>query len=34
VKDGTVTIRDRDTLKQDRLGADGLLGYLRERLPA
>ena len=33
VKDGTVTVRDRDTLKQDRLGADALLGYLRERLP-
>ena len=33
VKDGTVTVRDRDTLKQDRLSADALLGYLRERLP-
>jgi glycyl-tRNA synthetase len=33
VKDGTVTVRDRDTLEQDRLGADALLGYLRERLP-
>jgi glycyl-tRNA synthetase len=33
VADGTVTVRDRDTLKQDRLGADALLGYLRERLP-
>ena len=33
VKDGTVTIRDRDTLKQDRISADALLGYLSERLP-
>jgi glycyl-tRNA synthetase len=33
VKDGTVTVRDRDTLKQDRIGVDALLGYLRERLP-
>ena len=32
VKDGTVTVRDRDTLKQDRLSADALGGYLRERL--
>src|SRR5215216_4544910 len=29
-KDGTVTVRDRDTLKQDRIGADGLRGYLQE----
>jgi glycyl-tRNA synthetase len=33
VKDGTVTVRDRDTLKQDRISVDALLGYLRERLP-
>ena len=33
VKDGTVTVRDRDTLKQDRIGADALRGYLAERLP-
>jgi glycyl-tRNA synthetase len=33
VKDGTVTVRDRDTLKQDRIGADALRGYLQERLP-
>jgi glycyl-tRNA synthetase len=32
VKDGTVTVRDRDTLKQDRIGADALRGYLQERL--
>jgi glycyl-tRNA synthetase len=33
VKDGTVTVRDRDTLKQDRIGVDALRGYLHERLP-
>ncbi len=32
VKDGTVTVRDRDTLKQDRLPADSLRAYLLERL--
>ncbi len=32
VKDGTVTVRDRDTLKQDRVSADALRGYLQERL--
>jgi glycyl-tRNA synthetase (class II) len=26
-------VRDRDTLKQDRVGADALRDYLRERLP-
>ena len=34
VKDGTVTVRDRDTLKQDRIAADAVRGYLQERLPA
>ncbi|HEY2025395.1 MAG TPA: glycine--tRNA ligase [Gemmatimonadaceae bacterium] len=33
VKDGTVTVRDRDTLKQDRIAATALRVYLRERLP-
>ena len=33
VKDGTVTVRDRDTLKQDRISSDALQGYLKERLP-
>jgi glycyl-tRNA synthetase len=33
VKDGTVTVRDRDTLQQERIGADALNGYLAERLP-
>jgi glycyl-tRNA synthetase len=31
-KDGTVTVRDRDTLKQDRISSDALREYLRERL--
>jgi glycyl-tRNA synthetase len=33
-KDGTVTVRDRDTLKQDRIAADSVRTYLAERLPA
>jgi glycyl-tRNA synthetase len=33
VNDATVTVRDRDTLKQDRIGVDALRGYLQERLP-
>jgi glycyl-tRNA synthetase len=32
VKDGTVTVRDRDTLQQERISADALNGYLAERL--
>jgi glycyl-tRNA synthetase len=34
VNDGTVTVRDRDTLKQDRVAATALRGYLAERLGA
>jgi glycyl-tRNA synthetase (class II) len=33
VRDGTVTVRDRDTLKQDRIAATALRAYLGERLP-
>ena len=33
VTNGTVTVRDRDTLKQDRISADALRAYLQERLP-
>ena len=33
VKDGTVTVRDRDTLQQERISADAVRGYLAERLP-
>ena len=32
VDDGTVTVRDRDTLEQVRVNADGVIDYLRERL--
>ena len=32
-KDGTVTVRDRDTLKQDRVAADSLRAFLEERFP-
>jgi glycyl-tRNA synthetase len=32
VQDQTVTVRHRDTLKQDRVAADRLLAYLREQL--
>ncbi|HYL54804.1 MAG TPA: His/Gly/Thr/Pro-type tRNA ligase C-terminal domain-containing protein, partial [Gemmatimonadales bacterium] len=31
-QDGTVTVRDRDTLKQDRVPLDRLTGYLAEKL--
>jgi glycyl-tRNA synthetase len=30
--DDTVTVRDRDSMKQDRVSTDMLAGYLRERL--
>ena len=33
-KDGTVTVRDRDTLQQDRVPADRLTAYLAEKLAA
>ena len=31
-QDGTVTVRDRDSMKQLRIAGDALLGYLMERL--
>ena len=31
-EDQTVTVRERDTMKQERVGLDRVLGYLRERL--
>jgi glycyl-tRNA synthetase len=34
VADGTVTVRHRDTLQQDRVAADQLVGVLTERLAA
>jgi glycyl-tRNA synthetase len=30
--DTTITVRDRDTMKQDRVAGDALAGYLAERL--
>jgi glycyl-tRNA synthetase len=30
--DDKVTVRDRDTMQQDRISTDGLAAYLRERL--
>ena len=30
--DGTVTVRDRDSMKQDRVSTDALAGFLHERL--
>ena len=32
--DRAVTVRDLDTLAQDRVSIDKLVDYLRERLPA
>ncbi len=34
LEDQTVTVRDRDTLAQDRVSVDRLAGYLLERLPS
>ena len=31
VEQGTVTVRDRDTLQQDRVSVDGIVGYIRDR---
>jgi glycyl-tRNA synthetase len=33
LQDRAVTVRDRDTMTQDRVGVDRLVGYLEERLP-
>jgi glycyl-tRNA synthetase len=33
LEDNAVTVRDRDTMTQDRIGIDALVGYLSERLP-
>ena len=32
MEDGTVTIRDRDSMKQERIPSDGVLGYVRDHL--
>jgi glycyl-tRNA synthetase (class II) len=34
MEDGTVTLRDRDTLQQERLPADHVAGIIRERIAA
>jgi glycyl-tRNA synthetase len=31
-EDGTVTVRDRDSLEQTRVSADKVVGWIRERL--
>ena len=31
-EDQSVTIRDRDTLRQERVGLDGVVGWIRDRL--
>ena len=33
-EDGCVTIRERDTMSQERVSADSVLGYLRDRVEA
>ncbi len=32
LEDGTVTVRDRDTLRQERIGTDHVVNYIRERI--
>jgi glycyl-tRNA synthetase len=32
LEDGTVTLRDRDTMRQERVAEDGVAGWLGERL--
>jgi glycyl-tRNA synthetase len=32
VEDGTVTVRDRDSLEQVRVASDQVVGWVRERL--
>jgi glycyl-tRNA synthetase len=34
VQDGTVTVRDRDTLLQERVAADHVRAYIAERVAA
>jgi glycyl-tRNA synthetase len=33
LEDQAVTVRERDTMAQQRIGIDALIGYLSERLP-
>jgi glycyl-tRNA synthetase len=32
LEDGTVTIRDRDTMRQERIGEERVAEWLRERI--
>ena len=32
LNDQAVTVRERDSMKQERIGIDGLIAYLSERL--
>ena len=32
LQDQTVTIRDRDSMQQERIASDSILGYIRDRL--
>jgi glycyl-tRNA synthetase len=32
LQDQAVTVRDRDSMKQERIGIDALVGYLSEKL--
>jgi len=32
LEDGTVTIRDRDSTKQERVGVDKIAGYIEDKL--
>jgi len=34
LRDQSVTVRDRDTARQERIGLDKVVGYLEERLGA
>jgi glycyl-tRNA synthetase len=33
LEDDAVTVRERDSMKQDRIGLDAVAGYLKEHLP-
>jgi glycyl-tRNA synthetase len=32
MEDETVTVRDRDTLRQERISSDSVISYIRERI--
>ncbi|WP_244884415.1 His/Gly/Thr/Pro-type tRNA ligase C-terminal domain-containing protein, partial [Candidatus Kryptonium thompsonii] len=32
LQDGTVTVRDRDTMKQERIHKDEILNFLKEKI--